>query len=231
MAARKAAHDQQLPGDYLMNATLSLDMPRHAARAVLRPAPEPLFRSAHDALVFAFNFSRQQYDRPLMNRVAAGPQPSDGRGLSGLDGAGQAAMTLAELGRLSPLDQALLIAGKAPQSEPCGCGVACCSGHKTNGEWLDAISVVTTAAIAGALSGCIVNRRLCAGLVQKHFGAKVSLIELAELCQVDRHTAGTHNGRIKRWLFGDGMGVFNHAINELERRLLASGVVGDKESC
>lgn len=229
MAAREAPSNQQLPGNYLMNAAFTFDIPHRAERPVIRPAPEPLFRSAHDALVFAFNFSRQQYDRPLMNRVASGPQ-ADGRlGLAGLDGAGQAAMILAVLRRMPPLSQALLIASKAPQTEECGCGVACCSGHKVNAQWLDAISVLTTAATADALGGCIVKRRLCAGLVQKHFGAKVALTELAELCDVDRHTAGTHNAKIKRWLFGDD-GVFSRAINDLDRRLRDAGVVGERES-
>ena len=36
-------------------------------------AEEPLFDSAHAALVYAFNYSGQAYDRPLMNRLADDP--------------------------------------------------------------------------------------------------------------------------------------------------------------
>ncbi|MDR1349635.1 MAG: hypothetical protein LBJ59_02420 [Zoogloeaceae bacterium] len=37
----------------------------------MTPADEPLFSSAHAALTFALNFCGQNYDRPLMNRMAA----------------------------------------------------------------------------------------------------------------------------------------------------------------
>lgn len=64
------------------------------------PKVEPMFKSAHAALVFALNYSMQQYDRPLINRIAAGHTKESHKGLSGVDGAAQAGMIRAELARL-----------------------------------------------------------------------------------------------------------------------------------
>ncbi|WP_417219066.1 hypothetical protein [Achromobacter spanius] len=168
----------------------------------VKEKPEPLFRSAHAALVFALQYSKQQYDRPMMNRVAAGPSSHEGKGLAGIDGAGQAGMIRAELERLPKLQQAVLIAAAADQRIPCECRASCCVGWKVNPEWADAISDLTAAAASGALSGCISNGRLRSGLIQRMFGVKVSLVELAERCHVDPDTAGAHNAKIRRWMFG-----------------------------
>ncbi|MDH2052866.1 hypothetical protein [Achromobacter marplatensis] len=167
----------------------------------------PLFSSAHAALTFALSYSMQQYDRPFMNKVAsgeltAGMAPDSGKGLSGLDGAGQAGMIRAELARLKPIEQAVLVAHAAPSQIPCACGVACCSGWKTNPEWQDAMSVLTAAAASGALPGCVSNGRLRSSLIQRLFGAKLTLAELAERYDVDDKTASAHHAKLKRWLFG-----------------------------
>lgn len=161
-----------------------------------------MFKSAHAALVFALNYSMQQYDRPLMNRALAGKREGEGKGLSGLDGAGQAGMIRAELERLKPIEQAALVAHAAPSQIQCECRAACCSGWKVNPEWQDAMSVLSSAAASGALSGCVSNGRLRSALIQRIFGAKVTLTELAERYGVDENTAGAHHAKLKRWLFG-----------------------------
>lgn len=228
MDAGNAARESDLfPGDYLMTTmTLSRlpSVPAVAAKAV------PLFASAHAALTFALNYSMQQYDRPLMNKIASGELAAatalgGGKGLSGLDGAGQAGMIRAELARLSPIEQAVLVAHAAPAQISCGCGIACCSGWKVNPEWQDAMSVLTSAAASGALSGCVSNGRLRSALIQRLFGAKVTLVELAERYDVDEKTASAHHAKLKRWLFGGadhkGDGVHQKAYRALSERLKA----------
>jgi len=172
----------------------------------VKDKPEALFRSAHAALVFALQYSKQQYDRPMMNRVAAGPSAHEGKGLAGIDGAGQAGMIRAELERLPRLQQSVLIAAAAEQRVACECRASCCVGWKVNPEWADAISDLTAAAASGALSGCISNGRLRSALIQRMFGVKVSLAELAERCHVDPDTAGAHNAKVRRWMFGGAAG-------------------------
>lgn len=182
---------------------------------------EPLFRSAHEALVFALNYSGQAYDRPLMNRMAQEPHRSSGKGLAGLDGAAQAGFIRAELSRLAPVCQAALIARIAPPSTPCACGHACCSGHRPNPEWNDAIAVLATFA-ASALSGCVSNGKLRRGIVAKHFGAAIGGIgKLADACGVHRDTASAHNARIVALL----KRVEGQAWHEFDRLMLASGMI------
>ncbi|MFY3603285.1 hypothetical protein ACOTHZ_11205 [Achromobacter xylosoxidans] len=195
---------------------------------------EPLFASAHAALAFAFNYSKQQYDRPMINRIATSSTGQKGKGLSGTDGAGQAGMIRAELAKLTVLEQAVLTLSIAERQIPCECHAACCAGYKPNPEWMDALSVISSAAAAEALSGCISNGRLRAGLIQKLFGVKVSLVDLAERCHVDADTAGSHHLKLKRWLFGHaspgslavGTGLHQRALNAITRRLLACGWIG-----
>lgn len=192
---------------------------------------EPLFRSAHAALVFALHYSMQQYDRPPMNRVAAGPAKGDGKGLSGLDGAGQAGMIRAELARLAPLHQSVLVASIAPQQLPCECGVSCCSGWKVNQEWANAMGELTAAAAGGALSGCLSNGRLRSMLIQRLLGAKVTLSKLAEDHKVDERTVSAHHAKVKRWLFGGAaeVGLHREASHALTARLRACGWISQEE--
>lgn len=185
----------------------TMTISRLASTPVGQAKQGPMFKSAHEALTFALHYSMQQYDRPLMNRLAsgeltAGMARGGGKGLSGLDGAGQAGMIRAELAQLDPIHQAVLVASIAPADIPCHCRVSCCSGRKVNPEWQEAMSVLTTAAAAGALSGCVSNGRLRSALIQRLFGAKVTLAALAEQFNVDENTAGAHHTKLKRWLFG-----------------------------
>lgn len=204
-------------------ATLSIS--RLPAVPAVTPKAEPLFKSAHAALVFALNYSMQQYDRPLMNRKAAGPAAGPGKGLSGVDGAGQAGMVRVELAQLPPIEQAVLVASIAPQQLPCDCKVSCCSGWKINQEWANAMSDLTTAAAAGALSGCMSNGRLRSMLIQRLFGAKVTLSKLAEEHRVDERTVSAHHAKLKRWLFGGAgeVGLHPQASQALTQRLRACG--------
>lgn len=155
-----------------------------------------MFKSAHAALVFALNYSMQQYDRPLMNRKAADPSAGTGEGLSGLDGAGQAGMVRVELETLAPIQQAVLVTSIAPPQSPCECGVSCCSGWKINQEWASALGDLTTAAAVGGLSGCLSNGWLRSMLIQRLFGAQVTLSKLAENYKVDERTVSAHHAKL-----------------------------------
>ncbi|WP_237173026.1 DNA-binding protein [Paracandidimonas lactea] len=164
---------------------------------------EPLFQSAHAALVYAFNYSGQAYDRPIMNRMADDPVEAVSKGLSGLDGAGQAGMIFNKLQHLPPLYQYIVFATYAPRSIPCSCRYPCCSGHKRNEFWHACIRQIEEAAITQALPGCVSHRVLRRGIIQREFGDKsLSLAELAEKAGVHRDTATNHASKIRAWLHG-----------------------------
>jgi hypothetical protein len=189
-----------------------------------RYASDPLFSSAHSALVFAFNFSMAYYDRPLMNKMADDPRPI-GKGLSGLDGAAQAGFVRAELRNIGAIGEAILTARIAPRSTPCECHRACCAGQIPSIEWTNAIDVLVQPAM-GALSGCISHYRLRQAIVRKHFGDRVSLSDAAEKCGANKNTATEHNQRILKAL----KTAESAAWGRLETKLIELGIVEFKNN-
>lgn len=199
-------------------------------------ADEFLFKSAHAALVFAFNFSGQAYDRPLLNRLAA-PSVGTGKGLAGLDGAGQAGMIRAEVKRLrehtkDPLLESIIIARVAPNSVPCSCKSACCSGHRPNLEWTHAISVIADDIRRTALAGCTSNGLLRREYVVRYFTrkeARVSLDSIADRHECHRQTVSAHYGKVQTYMAGKrsgDKGWESIAFEMMEDRLREIGVVG-----
>jgi len=198
-----------------------------------------LFRSAHDALTFAFNYSAQQYERPLMNRLADSPSAVVSKGLSGMDGAGQAGLIFCALERLKPLHQFIVFATYAPRELPCSCRYPCCSGKKRNELWEECIRAIEEAAVTGALAGCVTTRTLRRGLIKRAFGDKsVSMAELAEQAEVSVNTATNHYNRIKQWLYGRKAelkseaqpGEKTSALIAIDALLTENGVVGSDVS-
>lgn len=162
---------------------------------------ETLFSTPQDALVFAFNYSMQQQGRTLVDRLAA-PTARTGKGLSGNDGAAQAGIVRRELEELPPLQRAVLTARFAPRSSPCSCGGPCCSGHRPNREWTDAIRLLEQEA-AKLLKGHKPSYLLRRRLVEKAVGVKVQINMLARECHVDEKTAAAQWKIVKAWLWGE----------------------------
>ena len=209
-------------------------MGKSAAVEIL--AEEGLFSSAHAALVFAFNFSGQCYDRPMMNRLAA-PAIGSGKGLGGLDGAAQAGFIRAEVRGLGSLAEAILIARIAPRAMPCHCRQSCCSGRKPNAEWVTAISHLADQARRSALLGCAANGIMRREYVVRYFTPKeqrISLEALAEKHDVDRNTASAHCSKVATWLGGLPVrkdkpavpGMEELAVAAIDQRLREIGMVG-----
>lgn len=197
---------------------------------------EALFSSAHAAMVFAFNFSGQCYDRPMMNRMAS-PTFGTGKGLAGLDGAAQAGMIRAEVQTLGKLAEAILIARVAPRSSPCHCRQSCCSGQKPNKEWTNAIAYLADYIRNTALAGCTVNGMMRREYLVRYFSPKelrISLELLAEKHDIHRDTASAHNAKVATWLGGVPArkgkaampGMEAAAMNAIEDRLREIGMVG-----
>lgn len=181
-----------------------------------------LFDSAHGALVFAFNFSGQCYDRPMMNRMAS-PAVGSGKGLVGLDGAGQAGMIRAEVRALGRLAEAILVARIAPRTMPCSCRSACCAGVRPNKEWTDAISILADHVRNTALAGCVSNGLLRREYVVRYFTRKeqrASLDQLSDRHNIARNTASAHNAKVAA-LFG-GSAKKNGACPGLESAAVAA---------
>jgi hypothetical protein len=196
---------------------------------------EPLFNSAHAALVFAFNFSGQS-ERSTMAKMAA-PTGETGKGLGGLDGAAQAGMIRQELQSMGKLAEAILVARIAPRATPCSCRSPCCSGYRPNPEWTSAIGHLADHIRNTALAGCTSNALLRRAYVVRYFTPKdkrISLEALASQHEVDRHSVSAHNAKVFA-LFGGtqakaeksaSMGLEHAAMYSIDDRLREIGMVG-----
>lgn len=195
----------------------------------------PLFETAHGALVFAFNFSGQCYDRPMMNRLAT-PSFGGGKGLVGLDGAAQAGMIRAEVQSLGRLAEAILIARIAPRTKPCSCRSSCCSGHKPNKEWTDAIAWLCDHVRTTALAGCTANGLMRREYVVRYFTPKDrrdSLEMIADRHEIARNTASAHAAKVALFFAGSqarkdkpgSIGMEQAAFDAIQDRLRDVGVV------
>uniref|UniRef100_UPI003BA1764B hypothetical protein n=1 Tax=Agrobacterium tumefaciens TaxID=358 RepID=UPI003BA1764B len=167
------------------------------------------FSSAHAALTFAFNYSAQAVERPMMARMADKGGGS-GKGLGGLDGAGQAGMILSKVKSLSRLHQAIFRARFGERVAKC----PCCGSPADDLEWLSAIRVISDHAVAAALSSHLTSRLLRDAIVARYFGKKVLLHEVAERVGVSSSTASNHNSKIIRWLRGTNSQI-NGSSNSL----------------
>lgn len=164
--------------------------------------PTPVFRSVHDALVFAYNFSTAQYPESTLGKLmrkkaeeeGAETALGTGKGLSGLDGAGQAGMIMGAVHRLE-LRQILVIEARFMQrTKPCReCG---------HDGFTDAYRLVIDS-LAELMLDILPDRadiRLRRELVYGHFGKRPHNVKLAKKYHIDRHTVGNYQVAITKAL-------------------------------
>ncbi|MFD1558337.1 hypothetical protein ACFSHT_22350 [Paraburkholderia silviterrae] len=158
-----------------------------------------IMRSAREAMVFALNYSDQQYALSPMAAFLKRTNAGSGRGLKGLDGAGQAGMLWAEITQLPYFQALALIARCTVHRLPCKCGAPCCCGWRANELWRETTSQLCDH-VAPALSGHLSNRRLRLASTEKVFDAKITLDEVAEKVGVSKSTAARQHAKIKDFL-------------------------------
>jgi hypothetical protein len=189
---------------------------------VIDDKPEmTLFKSAYEALVFAFHFPHQHYHRPLVDRMA-GSVVSTGKGLGGVEGAAQAGMIRRALMSLSELHQHLIIACVAPHEWLCHCGAPCCRRQRPNPEWVEALSGLAEQART-ILAGHLSHRLFRLSLLRRLFNEKLSLAEVSRQCGIDQDTATAHHAKLRRWIYGEANGRESSAKKgELQRAFEAA---------
>ncbi|WP_338847918.1 hypothetical protein V8J88_03915 [Massilia sp. W12] len=185
-----------------------------------------LFESAHSALVFAHHY--QPGEKTVLGRLAGPSGGGSGRGLGGLDGSAQAGMILRELGELSELYQALLIARTAPAWDICPCSRPCCSGRKANPVWVAAIGILSREAklILGGAHASFAVRAAC---VKRHLlrkNERTPVDAMAAEYEINRQTMGKYVTAISKWLTNkekDALTQFDTVLREL-------GMVGSADA-
>ena len=191
---------------------------------------EVLFKSAADALRFAFNYSHQQYDRPLMNRMMGGE--GGGKGLAGQDGAGQAGMIVSRLKQLPHVHLMVLAVRFIPRSSPCACGSLCCSKRAKNLAWEEAASALGAYATE-AFQGGVGRYRLRTALVRRFYGSGDTHADIADDVGVSLRTVESESAIINGWLRGHRTenrewvpGIDTVALQSATSLLVESGFIG-----
>tara|TARA_R110002051_G_scaffold163921_4_gene235137 strand:+ start:250 stop:819 length:570 start_codon:yes stop_codon:yes gene_type:complete len=179
---------------------------------------EALFVSTREALVFAFNYADQQYAKSPMGSLYA--VPGSGRGLTGVYGAGEAGMIMAEVMRLKPLEGDALCVRYTGVRSQCNC----CGHEVDTSQVRDAIGrLIHYAAHQSANTG---NLSLVRAIVRDYFGLeRVGTAKLmAEQQDVHRNTVSNHSGKIKRAL----RMLERQAEKNIDRLLQGSGKVASE---
>lgn len=158
-----------------------------------------IMKSAKEAVVFALNYSDQQYALSPMAAFLKHSGGGSGRGLKGLDGAGQAGMIWAEITQLPYFQAFAIIARCTHHRIRCECGQPCCCGWRSSEVWREVTSQLCDLAIQ-ATPDHLSNRRLRLASTEKVFGAKVTLDEVAETVGVSKSTAARQHAKIKDYL-------------------------------
>lgn len=187
---------------------------------------DPLFKDAHEALVYAYNFSHQQYPRSPMFRAIL--QSRAGRGLGGLDGAAQAGMIRREVNSAGKLIESLITAKYAPMWLPCSCGHPCCSGKIENKEWSEAIPYIVFDVCRNVLRGA--DRSSVIWCVRAFYsGVRPSATLVASYAGVHVSTITRQMKDIKAYLRGtrgkEGMDAV--AYRTVDRILTDKGIVNE----
>ena len=142
-----------------------------------------LFRNSHDALMFAFRFSTQQYAlSPMAKLMKTGI--GSGKGLVANDGAAQAGLILARVARMSSLHQACIVARFDPRMEECPC---CQSKDKMTDAYREAIATLTEWSLS-AMTGISI-RNMRAAIIRSFFERGVSISDSAKQLGVSKSTA------------------------------------------
>lgn len=191
------------------------------------------FRNVDAALAFAMNFAHGTLKKTELARLMGGPS-SSGKGLAGLDGAAQAGMIKRALEAMPEVYRYVLVARFAPLSLACPCKRPCCRGWRESPEWSEAVDWLAKHILEIGLTANVKSWAFRRAVVSRYFGAKVTFIQIAGDCGVNRDTASALNAKIVdyfRGVRGKGdvaakKGVEWRARTEIEATLLECGVIG-----
>ena len=160
---------------------------------------EILFDSMHDALMFAFRYNCQQFTPSIIARMMKGPIAS-GKGLGGLDGAAQAGMILAMVENLDPYEKSMITA-------------------KYSNDQAKIIQAQMTLIppVMACLPTGMHSRRAADVLIQRWFGARIPMPDIAKLVCTPSSTIYRHWAAIKQTLGNILDRAEGNAHSELQR--------------
>ncbi len=181
---------------------------------------DPPFKNAQEALIFAFNFSHQQYPRSPMSRAIF--QSKGGRGLGGLEGAAQAGMIKQEVSLLKPIESNYIIA----RYEPIGSRV-----------WVKAMGGLSVHVRNNVLPRCQTTTSMRMDYIMRFlpYCRHISINELAKKHAISEKTAVNHIKEVKKLFRGSAVnnnrhaGLEERAMTAIADRLEKAGITGENE--
>lgn len=209
----------------------------------------PLFDSTRSALRFALNQtvgSPRSALNKMMSDVVLTVSDEDKQGdqkprikradpLSGLDGAGQAALIARQLVHLTDVQRDITIVTYMDSGTPCSCRSLCCSGWRRSMQWaavLDRVCGQFEVHVASLRTpgrrGIKPQVRLHRLLVERHFeGSRKhhTLDRIATAFDLSVPTVLIHKRLVESWLTEN----INTAVAQMDRILSESGIVGQTD--
>lgn len=177
---------------------------------------EPLFKSAAEAIIFALRYSSQQYaETPMSKMMKRTGRKGSGKGLVGIDGAGQAGMIQKKIDSLPPLERACIIARYTDRQDEC----PCCHNIVASEAYRGAVTTLADWAKHTVKDVTDVERMRFA-IVQEFYERRRSVGKTAEAIGMARSTAYDNRARI----FQPLTELDNRALARIEEAL--SGLVG-----
>jgi hypothetical protein len=150
-----------------------------------------LFKNSHEALVFAFNYSSQQYALSPMAKMMKVGVVGSGKGLVSQDGAGQAGLIRAQVEKLSPEQRACIVARYSRRFEECQC---CGSRDMMLQEYREAIATLGQWAVS-TFTGMSV-RTAREYVVRLYFEKGLTIKAVAERSKVGKSTLYDYKSKI-----------------------------------
>lgn len=191
----------------------------------------PLFRSTHDALRFAYNFNGTNITGVRIGDVPA----SDGKGLGGLDGAGEAGNIKRIVEEQSEWIRAVIESRYMPYHVPCNCGRACCKGWRDNLDWRRAVRVLSTddgvVRTVFGYSGDVLYRFDVVGRYFMRESDRSSIQQIAVESRMPERTVRHHCGLLAKLFNGSdsNQGLYPIAFDTVDRAMNEHGIVGNVE--
>lgn len=191
---------------------------------------EPIFKSAHAALSFAFNYQGNPQISFTNRAWKSNEWPGDvprgkSKGLSGIDGAGQSGLIRGLIMQLGMLHEAIIIAEYAPRWVDCPCHSPCCSGKVMSQEWKDAIAWLADNVRVNALEGHTTDHKLRRACVEVFFKAPHTNIEIAKRLKLDRSSVGVMVGKVRAYMQDEHRKALNGADRVLDCLVIKEEVI------
>jgi hypothetical protein len=162
-----------------------------------------LFDGVHQALTFAYRYSGQQYSPSVLAQFMARSSGA-GKGLSGLDGAAQAGIVRAIVGKLDIYQRNMIAARFAADDH----------------ERIEARLSLVPVAVANMGTG-MYNRRAADALVQKFFGLKIGVQDVAAETGLHRNTISPSWKAVRVCLYG----LWERSEEGAHRELREAGLI------